>query len=29
VAGSDSAILAKFITERLDTSRYEGLRLTG
>jgi hypothetical protein len=29
VAGSDSVILAKFITERLDTSRYEGLRLTG
>jgi hypothetical protein len=29
VAGSNSVILAKFITERLDTSRYEGLRLTG
>ena len=29
VAGSDSVILAKFIAERLDTSRYEGLRLTG
>jgi hypothetical protein len=29
VAGSDSIILAKFITDRIDTSRYEGLRLTG
>ncbi len=29
LAGSDSVILAKFITERLDTSRYEGFRLTG
>jgi len=29
LAGSDSIILAKFITERIDTSRYEGLRLTG
>jgi len=29
LAGSHSTILAKFITERIDTSRYEGLRLTG
>ena len=29
LAGSNSAILAKFITDRLDTDRYEGLRLTG
>ncbi len=29
LAGSNSAILAKFITDRVDTSRYEGLRLTG
>ena len=29
VAGADSAILAKFIGERLDTERYEGIRLTG
>jgi len=29
VAGVDSAVLAKFIGERLDTDRYEGLRLTG
>jgi len=29
VAGADRAILAKFIGERLDTERYEGMRLTG
>jgi len=29
IAGANSAILATFITERLDTSRYEGFRLTG
>ncbi len=29
LAGSHTLILAKFITERLDTSRYEGFRLTG
>ncbi len=29
LAGSDRMILAKFITERIDTSRSEGLRLTG
>jgi len=29
VGGADTAILAKFIGERLDTERYEGIRLTG
>ena len=29
VAGANSATLAKFIVERLDTNRYEGFRLTG
>jgi hypothetical protein len=29
LAGSDRMIFAKFITERIDTSRSEGLRLTG
>ncbi len=29
LTGSNTVILAKFITEKLDTSRYEGFRLTG
>jgi len=29
LAGSESMILARFVTERIDTSRSEGLRLTG
>jgi len=29
VAGADSHILAKFVDERLDAERYEGMRLTG
>jgi hypothetical protein len=29
LAGSESMIFAKFITERIDMSRSEGLRLTG
>jgi hypothetical protein len=29
LVGQDSSILVKFIAERLDTSRYEGFRLTG
>jgi hypothetical protein len=29
LGGQDSSILVKFIAERLDTSRYEGFRLTG
>jgi len=29
VAGANSATLAKFIVERIDTARYEGFRLTG
>jgi len=29
VAGAGRFVLAKFITERIDASRLEGLRLTG
>jgi len=29
IAGANSATLAKFIVERIDTNRYEGFRLTG
>jgi len=29
IAGPDTGIFAKFIAERIDTSRYEGFRLTG